>query len=94
MDDRTPSSPNSSYVIASENKLSEILERIKPENAAETIIGGPGMQLRVAMVHEKDAPPGRAEIHDTSDDVFYVYEGAAILTVGGKLVDPVETGPR
>ncbi len=31
-----------------------------------------------------------AEVHDASDDVYYILEGSAQLTLGGKLENPVE----
>ena len=34
-----------------------------------------------------------AELHDASDDVYYVLEGSATLVLGGGLDDPKETDP-
>ena len=47
------------------------------------LIGGEGMELRVAVQHENNLAPASAEIHDASDDVYYVLEGSATLTLGG-----------
>jgi mannose-6-phosphate isomerase-like protein (cupin superfamily) len=48
----------------------------------QELIGGEGMQLRVAVQHDKDKPPAAAELHDNSDDVYYVLDGTATLTLG------------
>ena len=51
------------------------------------------MQLRVAVQHEKNRSGAPAELHDASDDVYYVLDGSATLVLGGKLEDPKETDP-
>jgi mannose-6-phosphate isomerase-like protein (cupin superfamily) len=51
------------------------------------------MQLRVAVQHEKDKAAATGEVHDASDDVYYVLEGSATLTMGGKLEAPREVEP-
>ena len=48
------------------------------------------MQLRVAVQHDRSRPNAAAELHDASDDVYYVLEGTATLTLGGKLDAPRE----
>jgi mannose-6-phosphate isomerase-like protein (cupin superfamily) len=49
--------------------------------------------LRVAVQHERNKPAAEAEVHDASDDVYYVLEGTATLTLGGRLDAPVEREP-
>src|SRR5439155_21441456 len=51
------------------------------------------MQLRVAVQHEKNKTGSAAELHDASDDVYYVLDGTATLVLGGRLEDPKETDP-
>lgn len=51
------------------------------------------MELRVAVQHEKDTTAANAEIHDASDDVYYVLDGSATLTLGGTLDAPKEVEP-
>jgi mannose-6-phosphate isomerase-like protein (cupin superfamily) len=51
------------------------------------------MQTRVAVQHEKDHAAPSGELHDASDDVYYVLEGTATLTLGGKLETPKEVEP-
>src|SRR3954465_15226797 len=36
--------------------------------------------------------PGQVEVHASDTDIFYVTEGSATLTTGGKVVDPKTTG--
>jgi mannose-6-phosphate isomerase-like protein (cupin superfamily) len=57
------------------------------------LIGGAGMELRVAIQHEKNKTGAAAELHDASDDVYYVLEGSATLVLGGKLSMPTEAEP-
>ena len=57
---------------------------------SEDLIGGEGMQLRVAIQYDAKKSTALAELHDESDDVYYVLEGSAQLTLGGKLENPKE----
>jgi len=60
--------------------LSDLERKIAGANRTEELFGGEGVQLRVAVQHEKDKPAGPAEVHDDSDDVYYVLDGAAHST--------------
>src|SRR2546430_9088532 len=51
------------------------------------------MELRVAVQHEKNTAAAAGELHDASDDVYYVIEGSATLTLGGTLDTPHEIEP-
>jgi mannose-6-phosphate isomerase-like protein (cupin superfamily) len=51
------------------------------------------MQLRVAVQHDKLRENADAEVHDASDDVYYVLDGSAKLTLGGSLENPREATP-
>jgi mannose-6-phosphate isomerase-like protein (cupin superfamily) len=82
---RGPSTPTRPYVVLASQSLGDLERKLHPENKVEDLIGGEGMQLRVAVQHEKDKAPPSAEVHDASDDVYYVLEGSATLTLGGKL---------
>ena len=59
----------------------------------EELIGGEGMELRVAVQHEKNTAAPNGEVHDASDDVYYVLDGTATLTLGGALDSPKEVEP-
>jgi mannose-6-phosphate isomerase-like protein (cupin superfamily) len=73
--------------------LGELEKKLHPENKTEEITGGEGTELRVAVQHENNRAAAAAEIHDASDDVYYVLEGSATLTLGGTLESPREVEP-
>lgn len=90
---RAPSSPIRPFVVLTAQSVDEAVRKLHPENKVEDLIGGEGMELRVAVQHEADKAAASAEIHDASDDVYYVLEGTATLTLGGKLEAPKEVEP-
>ena len=90
---RAPSSPIRPFVVMSGQSVDEAVRKLHPENKVEDLIGGEGMELRVAIQHEAGKAAASAEIHDASDDVYYVLEGTATLTLGGKLESPKEVEP-
>ena len=90
---RKPSEPARPFVVMTAQSLAEFERQVRGGGKADDLHGGAGTQLRVAVVHEKDKPATVAEIHDASDDVYYVLEGAATLTLGGRLDAPRETEP-
>jgi mannose-6-phosphate isomerase-like protein (cupin superfamily) len=91
---RKPREPARPVVVLSSQSLDDLKQRLRSDNtAAEELIDGNGMQLRVAVQHEKNKSGAAAELHDASDDVYYVLEGAATLVLGGKLDAPKEIEP-
>jgi mannose-6-phosphate isomerase-like protein (cupin superfamily) len=90
---RAPSKPIRSFVVMSGQSLADVEKKLRPSNKVEEIIGGEGMQLRVAVQHEKDTAAANGELHDASDDVYYVLDGSATLTLGGTLESPREVEP-
>jgi len=80
---RAPSNPTRPFVVMPAQSLSDFERKLRPENKAEDLIGGEGMQTRVAIQHDKNRPTAAAELHDASDDVYYVLESTATLTLGG-----------
>ena len=92
--ERGPSSPIRPYVVLSAKSVNDAVRKLHPEtNKGQELIGGEGMELRVAVQHENNLAAPAAEIHDASDDVYYVLEGSATLTLGGKLEAPKEVEP-
>ena len=87
---REPSKPIRPYVVMTSQSLSDLDKKLQPSNKVEELIGGPGMELRVAVQHEVNTLPTSAELHDASDDVYYVLSGSATLTLGGTLETPKE----
>ena len=90
---RGPSEPARPFVVMTAQTLADLERKVRPEAKAEDLHGGAGAQLRVAVQHERNKPAAEAEVHDASDDVYYVLEGAATLTLGGRLEAPVEREP-
>jgi mannose-6-phosphate isomerase-like protein (cupin superfamily) len=90
---RKPSTATRPVVVLTGQSLADVEHRLHPDNKVEELYGGAGVELRVAVQHEKDKPAGMAEVHDASDDIYYVLEGTATLTVGGALDTPKEVDP-
>src|SRR5258706_3617437 len=90
---RQPSTAIRPFLVKSKQSLAELEQRISTENKVEELIGGAGMETRVAIQHDKVKNGDPAELHDASDDVYYVLKGTATLELGGKLVDPKEVSP-
>jgi mannose-6-phosphate isomerase-like protein (cupin superfamily) len=89
---RGPTSAARPFIVLTGQSLSDVEQKLDP-NKVQELIGGEGMQLRVAVQHDKDKSGAAAELHDASDDVYYVLDGAATLTLGGKLDAPHEVEP-
>jgi mannose-6-phosphate isomerase-like protein (cupin superfamily) len=90
---REPSKAIRPVVVLSAQSLDDLKQKLQPDNKVEDLIGGAGMELRVAVQHEKNKSGAAAELHDASDDVYYVLEGSATLVLGGKLDAPKEAEP-
>ncbi len=89
---RKPSEATRPVVVLSSQSLDDLKQKLQP-GKTEELIDSAGMQLRVAVQHEKNKIGAPAELHDASDDVYYVIEGSATLMLGGKLDAPKETEP-
>jgi mannose-6-phosphate isomerase-like protein (cupin superfamily) len=90
---RSPTVATRPFVVLKNQTLTEVQRKLQPENKTEELTGGERVQLRVAIQHEKNKTDAAAELHDASDDVYYVLAGAASLTLGGKLDAPHEIQP-
>ena len=77
----------------SAQSVNDLKEKLKPGNKTEELIDSAGMELRVAIQHENNKTGAAAELHDASDDVYYVLEGSATLLLGGTLDAPKEVEP-
>ena len=85
-----PAAPIHPFVIKTRQSLADLEKSLRSDNKTEDLTGGAGTQLRVAVQHDKKRDTAEAESHDDSDDVYYVLEGSAQLTLGGKLENPRE----
>lgn len=87
---REPSTPIRPFIVKTKQSVADLEKSLQSDNKVEDLIGGEGMQLRVAVQHDKKKDTAEAEVHDASDDVYYVLEGSAELTLGGRLENPRE----
>ena len=90
---RQPSTPIRPFIVKTKQSVADLEKSLQGENKVEDLIGGEGMQLRVAVQHDERKDSADAEVHDAANDVFYVLEGSAQLTLGGKLENPREATP-
>jgi len=101
---RQPSTAIKPYVVRSKQSVADLEKRLAGDKTdpdpklptltkVEDIIGGAGMETRVAIQHDHRRSGDLVELHDKSDDVYYVLKGQATLELGGTLVDPKEATP-
>lgn len=90
---RQPTAPIRPFVVKTAQSVADLEKSLRAENKTEDLTGGAGTQLRVAIQHDKKRDTAEAESHDASDDVYYVLEGSARLTLGGALENPREATP-
>ena len=90
---RKPTEATRPVVVMSAQTLDDLKQKLQPGNKTEELIDSAGMQLRVAIQHEQNKTGAAAELHDASDDVYYVLEGGATLVLGGRLDSPREVEP-
>jgi mannose-6-phosphate isomerase-like protein (cupin superfamily) len=90
---RKPTEAKRPFVVMSSQSLDDLQKKLQPDNKTEELIDSAGMQLRVAVQHEMNKTGTAAELHDASDDVYYVLDGSATLVLGGKLDAPKEIEP-
>ncbi len=90
---RKPTEATRPVLVLSSQSLDDLKQKPQPGNKTEELIDSAGMQLRVAVQHEKTKTGAAAELHDASDDVYYVLDGGATLVLGGKLDAPKEIEP-
>jgi mannose-6-phosphate isomerase-like protein (cupin superfamily) len=90
---RKPSEATRPVVVMSAQSLDDLNRKLQPGNKTEELIDSAGMQLRVALQHEANKVGAAGELHDASDDVYYVLDGSATLVLGGRLDSPKEVEP-
>lgn len=100
---REPSKPVRPFVVKTKQEVADIEKALHAIDAeiktketvskTQDLIDNSGMQLRVAVQYDAKKDKAQAEVHDASDDVFYVLEGSAELTLGGQLENPKEATP-
>lgn len=90
-----PSTASRPYVVKSKQQVSDITKEIaaKDGNQNLDIVAASGVQMRVAIFHDDKRENDLHEVHDGSDDVYYVLDGEATLMLGGTLVEPNQISP-
>ena len=90
-----PSTASRPYVVKSKQQVSDITKEIaaKDGNHQFDIAAASGTQMRVAIFHDDKRENDLHEVHDGSDDIYYVLDGEATLMLGGSLVEPNQTAP-
>ena len=77
-----PVTPSRPFSIFRAQSLADLESRLKSENKTEDLISGEGLQMRIAVQHSKGEPAPGGEAHDKADDIYYVVDGSATLTIG------------
>ena len=101
---RQPSTAIRPFLVKSKQSIEDLEKKLASDKTdvnsksttvtkAEDLIGGAGMETRVAVQHDTRRGGELVELHDKSDDVYYVLKGEATLELGGTLVDPKEVSP-
>lgn len=91
----TPSVAVRPFVVKSKQQVSDIAKEIgaKGGNQQFDVFAQAGTQMRVAVFHDELRENDLHEVHDNSDDVYYILDGEATLILGGSLVDPHQISP-
>ncbi len=64
------------------------------EVGAAFAVGRPLLETGAYKIHaSRREGPGKAEVHTTDTDVFYVLEGSADFVTGGEVAEPAVEGP-
>src|SRR5688572_12050575 len=92
---KVPSSPASPFYIKSKIQIAEMTKQLENQkgNLNKDIVPAKGVQMRVAVFHDEKRENDLYEVHDESDDIYYVLDGEATLALGGELVEPSEISP-
>ena len=90
-----PTTPTRLFVVKSGRQVSDIVKEIgaKPGNQQSDIVAAGGSQMRVAVFNDEKRENDMHEVHDASDDIYYVLAGEATLDLGGSLVEPNQVSP-
>lgn len=92
---RQPSSATKPWVVKTKQQVSDIRKTLERQsgNKNEDVVAAAGLQMRVAVFHDEKRENDLNEVHDNSDDIYYVLDGEATLMLGGTLVEANEISP-
>jgi mannose-6-phosphate isomerase-like protein (cupin superfamily) len=89
---RKPSTPTKPFVVKTQQQVSDMTKEMEKQegNKNQDIVAPAGVQMRVAVFHDEKRENDLFEVHDSADDIYYVLDGDATLTLGGSLIDANE----
>jgi mannose-6-phosphate isomerase-like protein (cupin superfamily) len=89
---RVPSSSSKPVVVKTKQQVTDIYRELAKQDGNKNldVVPAAGTQMRVAVFHDEKRENDNFEVHDTSDDIYYVLEGTATLMLGGTLTDAKE----
>lgn len=92
---RKPSVAKKPFIVKTKLDVADIQKVLeqKAGNTNEDIVAAAGEQTRIAIFHDSKRENDLNEVHDGSDDIYYVLKGTATLLLGGSLVDANEISP-
>jgi mannose-6-phosphate isomerase-like protein (cupin superfamily) len=92
---RQPSTPAKPVVVKTRQQVEDVMRSLARQegNKTEDVVASSGTQMRVAVFHDAKRENDLVEVHDGSDDIYYVLDGTATLLLGGSLVEPNEISP-
>ena len=89
---RKPAEPSKPFVVKTGRQVSDIFREAEKQDGNKQIdvVPATGTQMRVAVFHDEKRENDLFEVHDASDDIYYILEGEATLMLGGSLTEPDE----
>jgi mannose-6-phosphate isomerase-like protein (cupin superfamily) len=89
-----PDAPAPSYFVKTSASFADLEKTMQGKGAhtGEILKPGPG-PIEITWRHEEDFETPDVELHEGKDHIFFVTEGAATFTLGGRLVAPREISP-
>ena len=92
---RVPSTASKPFVVKVRQQITDINKELLKQSGNKNldIVPYAGTQMRVAVFHDEKRENDNFEVHDASDDIYYVLEGKATLSLGGQLIEPKEISP-
>jgi len=92
---RIPSTATKPFVIKTKQEVADIDKALEKQGGNKNldVVPAAGVQMRVAIFHDEKREGDQFEVHDSSDDIYYVLEGDATLALGGSLTEAKEISP-
>ena len=90
-----PIVPAKPYIVKTGKQVADLAKELGAQdgNKNQDVFAASGMQMRVAVFHDDLRENDNFEVHNASDDIYYVLDGKATLALGGSLLTPNEISP-